>query len=657
MSRYAAPAVLLRRAWLRRTVLFALVAAVALAAFASPAAAQVGFFTVPPCRAVDTRNAAGPFGGPPLAAAQDAGLQPRRALRRLDRRHGDLDQRHRRRRVGGRAPHLLPRRRQQASRLDDQLRRRPGARQQCHRRRRCRRRGRRVGRAGAGRRPRHPRRRRLLRRRRDRPHDGRASRLHARTGLLCHRPGGRPRQQHRRRPDPLYDGRQRPDAHHRHALQRTRHALRHHRAQGDRLRRRPRRQRRRDRPLPDRRQADPAARQPDAAGRGALRRRRHGDPRGRRRRHLGGPPPRLLEPDDAAHRRAHPRPRRPRRQRADPLRHRRRDAGGRRLVPVDPGARRHHLDRSDPPRHPDRPHVLEHPHLALPVGRDPRPVPPRRRLDDLHSPAAAAGAPRRAAHGARRGALPPPGDLRADGGRDRGSREPGLRRLAGAAVPGAARLARRLPRRRGRRRRGALLEPGDGVDLAAGRRRPRPPAPAGGARAVRDPRRLRPELGARQPALRARELHGPPGARRLRQLPPAPRGRDAQPDDGPLPEHAGQRQGGPVDGAEPERELRAGDPAALLDRPAPDLPRRHAAARRQRPAAADLRPGHGDGPGAGLHRLELRRQRHDGPRPLLRPGGELPAADGGLAEPPLGRRQEAPRRRHDARRPDACSRI
>jgi Metallo-peptidase family M12/IPT/TIG domain len=38
--------------------------------FYSPAPAPTGFFTVPPCRVVDTRNAAGPAGGPALAATQ-----------------------------------------------------------------------------------------------------------------------------------------------------------------------------------------------------------------------------------------------------------------------------------------------------------------------------------------------------------------------------------------------------------------------------------------------------------------------------------------------------------------------------------------------------------------------------------------------------------
>jgi len=38
--------------------------------FYSPAPVPTGFFTVPPCRVVDTRNAAGPSGGPALAATQ-----------------------------------------------------------------------------------------------------------------------------------------------------------------------------------------------------------------------------------------------------------------------------------------------------------------------------------------------------------------------------------------------------------------------------------------------------------------------------------------------------------------------------------------------------------------------------------------------------------
>jgi uncharacterized protein (DUF1800 family) len=64
VSEYAVPGILPRRA------LAAGLLPVLLALAAGPAFAQggVAFFTVPPCRAVDTRGAAGPFAGPALAA-------------------------------------------------------------------------------------------------------------------------------------------------------------------------------------------------------------------------------------------------------------------------------------------------------------------------------------------------------------------------------------------------------------------------------------------------------------------------------------------------------------------------------------------------------------------------------------------------------------
>ncbi len=144
--------------------------------------------------------------------------------------------------------------------------------------------------------------------------------------------------------------------------------------------------------------------------------------------------------------------------------------------------------------------------------------------------------------------------------------------------------------------------------------------------------------------------------RRLRQLPHAAGGRHAVAGDGRLPRHAEQRPGGRGDRPQPQRELRARDAAALLDRPLPAAPRRHPAARRRRAADRHLRPG-------------------DGARasPASSPAGPSPARtaprsgastgrsedwrrpDGGVARAPLEREhQAAPERRRAAGRADAA---
>ena len=119
----------------------------------------------------------------------------------------------------------------------------------------------------------------------------------------------------------------------------------------------------------------------------------------------------------------------------------------------------------------------------------------------------------------------------------------------------------------------------------------------------------------------ARQLLRPTGEGRVRQLPHAAAGRDAQPGDGQLPQHAPQRQGERRQGDERRRELRPRGPAALHDRAERAAARRDAHAGRDRPAHPDLRPG-GDRPDCEcVHRLGL--QFHRRQPELLRGGGRL----------------------------------
>ena len=91
----------------------------------------------------------------------------------------------------------------------------------------------------------------------------------------------------------------------------------------------------------------------------------------------------------------------------------------------------------------------------------------------------------------------------------------------------------------------------------------------------------------------------------LRRLPQAARGRDAAPGDGHLPLDARQPEGRRRHQPAPRRELRSRGHAADVDRPGRAEPRRHAQARRGRPADPDLHPGDHRGLRARVHRLAL----------------------------------------------------
>ncbi len=139
--------------------------------------------------------------------------------------------------------------------------------------------------------------------------------------------------------------------------------------------------------------------------------------------------------------------------------------------------------------------------------------------------------------------------------------------------------------------------------------------------------------------------------RRLRQLPPAPSRRDPQPDDGPVPLHAGQRQGQRHHRS--RRKLRARSAAALHHRPLAVERRRHAAARRQRQPHPHLFQYRRQGPRRRLHRLQLEHPRRLERqrvvkllrlrRPRLR---RRAAAHAELPQPPLHGRKGISRRHH-----------
>ena len=146
-------------------------------------------------------------------------------------------------------------------------------------------------------------------------------------------------------------------------------------------------------------------------------------------------------------------------------------------------------------------------------------------------------------------------------------------------------------------------------DLAELPVRRRPVARARRVRAVGDHRDLEHRAGPEP--VGAGVVDGHALSQRLRQLPDAARGRDAAPGDGLLPQHAGQRPRESGRGLPAERELRArGACSCSPSASSGSTP----TARRRRDAtgqtAADLRPVGGRGLRAGLHRLELRRQRH-----------------------------------------------
>ena len=143
------------------------------------------------------------------------------------------------------------------------------------------------------------------------------------------------------------------------------------------------------------------------------------------------------------------------------------------------------------------------------------------------------------------GALPAPGDLRRDRGRDRPGRADRLcalaRRADGAAADpapaGRAVLHRSVHAQAVRHLAGPveLLAPGgDGA---------RPAAPAPHVRALRDLRHLGRGHERHHLSARRRLVHGHARRRLARQLPPAARGRGAASDDGPLSLASRQPQG------------------------------------------------------------------------------------------------------------------
>jgi hypothetical protein len=139
--------------------------------------------------------------------------------------------------------------------------------------------------------------------------------------------------------------------------------------------------------------------------------------------------------------------------------------------------------------------------------------------------------------------------------------------------------------------------------LAAPVHRARQPAPAHGTGAVGDLRgRLR-RPQRRLEAVQAGRLVGPAVHARLRQLPHAAGGGDAERRHGAVPQQQRQPEGEPRHRPPARRELCARGDAAVLHRPARAERRRHAAAGRQRQAHRDLHPGHGDAAGARVHRL------------------------------------------------------
>ena len=154
--------------------------------------------------------------------------------------------------------------------------------------------------------------------------------------------------------------------------------------------------------------------------------------------------------------------------------------------------------------------------------------------------------------------------------------------------------------------------------------------------------------------------------RRLRQLPPAPSGRDPEPDDGAVPLHAGQRQGQRHHRS--RRELRARSHAAVHHRPLAVERRRLAEARRNRQSHPHLLQYRREGPGRGLHRLQLEHSRRfdtdnawSNCCVYVGPGlRRRAAAHAELPQPPLHRRKAFSRRHHSRlrqlRTPTAISR-
>jgi len=111
-----------------------LAVAASAAALSSPASAQgpsARFYTVSPCRLIDTRNPAGSYGGPALTAARRE-LRGRGAVQRASDGLRGVAQHHRDGRTSSGYVSLYPQE-PRSRRLLDQLRRRADAREQRHR--------------------------------------------------------------------------------------------------------------------------------------------------------------------------------------------------------------------------------------------------------------------------------------------------------------------------------------------------------------------------------------------------------------------------------------------------------------------------------------------------------------------------------------------
>ncbi len=115
--------------------------------------------------------------------------------------------------------------------------------------------------------------------------------------------------------------------------------------------------------------------------------------------------------------------------------------------------------------------------------------------------------------------------------------------------------------------------------------RARPASPARCLGAVPDRRGFG---GERSDRVREPQLSTDAAGPRVRQLLQRPVPHQRRPADGQLPRHGQQREGGPGQGHESERELRARDHAALLDRALGIEHRRHAVARREQQPDPDV---------------------------------------------------------------------
>ncbi len=205
--------------------------------------------------------------------------------------------------------------------------------------------------------------------------------------------------------------------------------------------------------------------------------------------------------------------------------------------------------------------------------------------------------------------LPDPGDLRAHRPVDSQPDHDQLRRLDHSPVRFAARPAPGGYRRPA----GGQARPGSQRLyqrerllqrlLATGGDRRRPTSPARRLRPVGNLRHLAGQSQCRCP--RHGRLLRHAGTRRLRQLSRPFAGRDPASDDGHLPQRARQPEGRPRHRPPPGRKLRPRSDAVDVAGAVQAQSRRHQAARPVRQSAGDLQPGRHQGPGQGVHRLEL----------------------------------------------------